>query len=170
MARNKRAEARKRKKARKRAERERRQTQTPTGTLPTFREMRQAAGRAMDSLVDEDGWFDEPDDDEEECSLEVAEYFASASDEVAGALAMHAEDAARALAEWPDDARTAELRTALLELVGAADRDAERWRSIRARFATLRAGATRHVHLLDGKLITSPSRKEEDRTADEIPY
>ena len=103
------------------------------------------------------------------CSSAIVEHFAAASDEIAGTLAMYAEEARDALEEWPDDERTRELRTLLMELAGEAERDAAKWCAIEQRLSALVEQPGRHLHLDEGKLIAADEH-EDSSIVDEIPY
>jgi len=94
------------------------------------------------------------------CSMAVAEQFAGASDEIAETLATYAEEACEALDDWPDDARTRELRRLLIQLAEEAARDAAKWSALEGRLARLAKKVTTHVHLDEGALISAECEAE----------
>ncbi len=160
MAKNKRAAERRRRKALKRAERRRRRSEAPPprSGVDGFELMRKTI----------EPWLDEVEA-APPCSSAVAERFAAASDDLAATLATGAEEARDALEEWPDDERTRELRTLLLELAGEAERDAAKWCAFEERLSALVEQAGHHVHLDEGKLVAGDEH-DDSSTVDDIPY
>jgi len=103
------------------------------------------------------------------CSLELASAFAEASEELGQRATATADRAHAALSDWGDHARTQELYTLLLEVAGAARREATRWRQLAERFIALSNDPAPHVHLCVRHVI-EPAMDDAVPLTDDIPF